>query len=159
MLPDAVIARAREELFARGADGAGVAERPFSHPATSALLDGADERLATLLALPPGYRVLFLAGGAMQQFASIPLNRLETGQSAVYADSGYWARRAHAEAQRHGRAHLLPMSEVALDGSWVLPTDCGYAHLTLNETADGLAWPALPDSGQVPLVGDATSCF
>lgn len=159
MLPDAVIARARDELFARGPDGAGVAERPFSHPATRALLDGATERLASLLALPPGYQVLFLAGGAMQQFAAIPLNLLEASQAAVYADSGYWARRAHAEAQRHGEAHLQPMSEVALDAPWSLPANCTYTHLTLNETADGLAWPALPDSGDVPLVADATSCF
>lgn len=160
MLPDAVIARAREELFARGADGAGVAERPFSHPATRAMIAGATEHLAHLLDLPPGYQVLFLAGGAMQQFAAVPLNLLEAGQTAAYADSGYWARRAHAEAQRHGDAQLLPLSGMPLDGrAWHLPSDCAYAHLTLNETADGLAWPALPDCAEVPLVADATSCF
>jgi phosphoserine aminotransferase len=160
MLPDAVVARAREELFARGADGASVAERPFSHPATRALLEDTSSALAGLLDLPPGYQVLFLAGGAMQQFAAVPLNLLEAGQTAVYADSGYWARRAHAEAQRHGDAQLLPLSGIPLDGrAWDLPSACAYAHLTLNETADGLAWPALPDCGDVPLVADATSSF
>lgn len=172
MLPDAVLARARDELFARGADGAGLLERPFSHPQTRALLAGARERLAQLLALPANYRILFLAGGAMQQFAAVPLNLLAgrgEGSVAAYADSGYWARRAYGEALRHGPAVLLPRADgvaapdLPLSAPFVdagqLPDDCAYCHLTLNETVDGIAWPDLPDCGAVPLVADATSCF
>lgn len=164
-LPEPVLARAREELFARGADGAGLLERPFGHPATRRMTDEARERLAALLGLPANYRILFLAGGAMQQFAAVPLNLLGPGQTAAYADSGYWARRAITEARRFGevavvaRAPGAPPLAAPPVGGWPLPPDCAYCHITPNETADGLAYAELPDTGAVPLVADATSCF
>src|SRR5690606_23037984 len=100
-LPDAVLERARDSLFARGADGASALERPFTGEAFRATLQRARERLAQLLELPAGYRVLFLAGGAMHQCALVPLNLLGGARRAAYADSGYWAQRAIAEAGRH----------------------------------------------------------
>lgn len=160
-LPEAVLARANAACFARGADGAGLLERPFGHPETRALLAHARQRLASLLALPDDWHVLFLAGGATQQFSVLPLNLRRPGETAVYADSGYWARRAFDEARRGGAARLLARA----DGAFLpplplhLPDDSAYCHLTLNETADGVAWPALPERGAVPLVADATSCF
>jgi len=161
-MPAAVLARAREELFARGSDGAGLLERPFSHTATRAMLTDARERLAALLDLSARCRILFLAGGAMHQFAALPMNLLAAGQSAVYADTGYWARRAHGEAVRVAPAAALalqPATAFTEHGRSTLPANCGYCHLTLNETADGVAWPFLPDTGDVPLVADATSNF
>lgn len=161
-MPQAVLARARDELFARGEDGAGLLERPFSHPATRAMLADARDRLAALLSLSGRCRILFLAGGAMHQFAALPMNLLAAGQSAVYADTGYWARRAHGEALRvapERTATLLAREAFPETTRVALPGDCGYCHLTLNETADGVAWPYLPDTGDVPLVADATSNF
>lgn len=164
-LPEPVLARAREELFARGADGAGLLERPFSHPATRRIILDARERLAALLELPAHYRILFLAGGAMHQFAAVPLNLLGGGQVAAYADSGYWARRAIVEARRYGEASVVARAEGEVPtaapsaGGWRLPSNCAYCHLTLNETAEGIAYSELPDTGNVPLVTDATSCF
>lgn len=161
-MPAAVLARARAELFARGSDGAGLLERPFSHPDTRALLTAARERLASLLGIPDGFHILFLAGGAMHQFAAVPMNLLAPGQTAAYADSGYWARRAHDEAQRvtHTRdAVRLIAANFAETTRSGLPENCSYCHLTLNETADGLAWPFLPDTGEIPLVADASSNF
>jgi phosphoserine aminotransferase len=164
-LPEPVLARAREELFARGADGAGLLERPFNHPATRHMIERARERLAALLDLPANYRILFFAGGAMHQFAAVPLNLLGAGQRAAYADSGYWARRAIAEGRRYGEVAVVaraggerPLAAPAVAG-WRLPWNCAYCHLTLNETAEGIAYPELPDTGSVPLVADATSCF
>lgn len=164
-LPDAVLVRAREELFRRGHDGTSPLERPFTGAEFKAALAGARQRLAQLLDLPADYRILFLAGGAMQQFALIPLNLVPPGGCAAYADSGYWSRRAREEG-----AHLVttvaagpsaeaqPLAAPAA-GAWALPADCAYCHVTPNETVDGIAYPELPETGAVPLVADCTSGF
>ncbi|HXE37007.1 MAG TPA: 3-phosphoserine/phosphohydroxythreonine transaminase [Azonexus sp.] len=162
-LPDAVLARAADELFMRGTDGACAIERPFTGAAFRGVLDGARSRLAELLDLPADYCILFLAGGAMQQFSLLPMNLLGPSEVAAYADSGYWSRRAMAEASK-----LAPLQVVARHpgaqplaapplGRWALPGDCAYCHITPNETVDGIAYPDLPDTGEVPLVADATS--
>lgn len=164
-LPDAVLERAREELFARGPDGASTLERPFTGDAFRALLAHARQRLADLLDLPPNYRILFLAGGAMHQFSLVPMNLLGASRRAAYADSGYWSRRAMAEGERYAEVTLAArhpgpeaLAAPSLDG-WELPPDCAYCHITPNETTDGIAYPALPDTGAVPLVADCTSSF
>lgn len=162
-LPDAVLARAADELFRRGADGACAIERPFTGETFRAVLDGARARLAELLDLPANYRILFLAGGAMQQFSLLPMNLLGASKLAAYADSGYWARRAMAEAAKLADVAVVarhpgeqPLISPPL-GHWNLPAGCAYCHITPNETVDGIAYPGLPDTGDVPLVADATS--
>lgn len=167
-LPDAVLARAGETLFRRGVDGASAIERPFTGAAFGEVLAAARLCLTQLLAVPANYRVLFLAGGAMHQFSAVPMNLLdpESGLRRIaYADSGYWSRRAMQEASRYAEIALVarhagdtPLAAPALDG-WRVPADCAYCHITANETVDGIAWPAWPDTGVVPLVADATSCF
>lgn len=164
-LPDAVLARAREELFMRGADGASTLERPFTVAASRELLARARQRLAQLLDLPAGYQILFLAGGAMHQFAAVPLNLLGTAPLAAYADSGYWAKRAITEARVHAEVAVVARhaGDAALAApdleEWRLPAGSAYCHVTPNETVDGLMYPALPEVGDVPLVADCTSCF
>lgn len=156
-LPDAVLERARQELFARGGDGASHCERPFSSPPFRALREQAKARLAELLGLPDRYRILFLAGGAMQQFSLLPMNLARPGQRVGYVQTGYWSRRA-----MHDGALLRPTMALAapLPGNLLdVPDDLAYCHVTSNETADGRVWPALPDTGEVPLVADGTSDF
>lgn len=156
-LPDAVLERARAELFARGDDGACQSERPFSSPPFRALREQARARLAELLDLPADYRILFLAGGAMQQFSLLPINLARPGQSVGYVQTGYWAKRAISEAVLH--RPVLALAPPGAGSALKVPADLAYCHLTTNETADGLAWPALPDAGPVPLVADCTSDF
>lgn len=167
-LPDAVLARAGNVLFGRGADGASASERPFSDAAFRDVLAGARERLTHLLGVPGNYRVLFLAGGAMHQFSTVPMNLLDPSSGlrrVAYADSGYWSRRAMQEASRYAEVAVVarypgsaPLSAPVL-GDWHIPPDCAYCHITANETVDGIAYPSWPDTGIVPLVADATSCF
>lgn len=162
-LPDPVLARVRDTLFSRGADGAAPVERPFSSPSFREMMAEACGRLRALLDLPENYRILFLAGGAMHQFAMVPANLATPGATVAYADSGYWARRAMAEAAKLARVEVVARhaGEEALAvpdlGPWPLPPDCAYCHITPNETVEGIAYPGLPDTGNVPLVADCTS--
>jgi phosphoserine aminotransferase len=162
-LPDEVLDRAAVELFRRGVDGASAIERPFTGDAFRAVLNQARARLAELLDLPANYRILFLAGGAMQQFSLLPMNLLGASKRVAYADSGYWSRRAMAEAGKLAEVAVVarhpgeqPLAAPPL-GRWTLPADCAYCHITPNETVDGIAYPELPDTGEVPLVADCTS--
>ncbi|MCG2576395.1 3-phosphoserine/phosphohydroxythreonine transaminase [Dechloromonas sp. XY25] len=156
-LPDAVLALAERSLFARDASGACVSEQPFSGAACRALRAHASRQLAALIDLPADYRILFLAGGAMQQFSLLPLNLAAPGQRVGYVDTGYWAARAALEATLHRPVHTLPPPG---DAPLAVPDDLAYCHLTTNETADGLAWPELPAPPPgVPLVADATADF
>ncbi len=167
-LPDAVLARAGDALFRRGADGAAAIERPFTGKTVRAVLESARERLIALLGIPANYRVLFLAGGAMHQFSAVPMNLVDADsglRTAAYADSGYWSRRAMQEAARFAEVSVVARHNegeavaAPIVGNWRLPPGCAYCHITANETVDGLAYPAWPDTGEVPLVADATSCF
>lgn len=164
-LPDVVLERSAEVLFRRGIDGASSVERPFTGPDFRRAMAETSQRLAGLLDLPPNYQVLFMAGGAMQQFALLPLNLAAAGQRVAYADSGYWSHRAMAEAGASVVAlevarypGAAPRSAPPL-GRWAVPSDCAYCHITPNETVDGIAYPGLPDCAEVPLVADCTSAF
>ncbi len=164
-LPDVVLERAAEELFRRGPDGACSVERPFSGPVFRAALAHAKQRLAELLDLPADYHILFMAGGAMQQFALIPMNLAGVGQRIAYADSGYWSRRAISEAGplvdaiEVGRRPGDSILSAPTAGPWQVPADCAYCHITPNETVDGIAYQGLPECGSVPLIADCTSSF
>ena len=144
-LPDAVLAQARETLFSRGADGAAPVERPFSAPQFRAALAHAQARLRALLGVPDGYRILFLAGGAMHQFAMVPANLATPGGMVAYADSGYWAQRAMAEAARQHQVCVVARHEGTqalaappLQG-WQLPP--GSAYCTSHPTRRSRASP------------------
>jgi phosphoserine aminotransferase len=167
-MPDEVLARASAEMFTRDGSGVSVMERPFTGDVFRAHLAHAQACLRQLLNLPDHYRILFLAGGAMHQFSNVPLNLLGNARIAAYADSGYWAKRAIAEAQRFTEVAVVarhagesPLAAPDCAG-WQLPDDCAYCHITPNETVEGIAYPSLPDFGSrhdVPLVADCTSCF
>lgn len=156
-LPDVVLARASEELFRRGGDGACQIERPFSSQPFRALREHARQCLSDLLGLPDGYRILFLAGGAMQQFSQVPMNLGSPARRGGYVQTGYWSRRAMNEGSVH--LPVVALAQPEDGGQPALPEDLAYCHVTTNETADGLAWPVLPDTGEIPLVGDCTSDF
>ncbi|HEU4844978.1 MAG TPA: 3-phosphoserine/phosphohydroxythreonine transaminase [Burkholderiaceae bacterium] len=164
-LPAAVLEQARELWFAQADDGSTALERPFTGAAFGAALALARARLAALLALPDNYHILFLAGGATHQFSMVPLNLLGDATCVAYADSGHWSQRAMGEAGRYADvtvAARYPGAQALAApplGRWQLPDDCAYCHITPNETADGIAYPGLPDCGSVPLVADVTSCL
>ncbi len=122
----------------------------------------AKERLLRVLGLDPGqYTALFLGGGASLQFAMLPMNFLSAGQTADYVHTGEWSKKAMAEAKRFGLVNVAASSE---DGRFSYipksqrPTpNARYFHITTNNTIEGTEFPRLPDTGEVPLVGDISS--
>jgi phosphoserine aminotransferase len=164
-LPLEVVARIREELPDWGGTGMSVFEMPFSAPAFTAIAERAREDLAALLGLPVGYHVLFMHGGACGQFAAVPLNLTERGDCAAFVDTGYWSRKALAEARRYCNVHIAARtSEQGLlaippESAWDVPPRAAYCHLTSNETADGLQYAWTPTAVPCPLVADMSSDF
>jgi len=128
-----------------------------------AVAEQAEADLRELLQVPSHYRVLFLQGGATQQFAQVPLNLLTDGGQADYIDTGLWSRKAIAEAQRYGTVHVAasakPYDYYAIPGQnhWQLSKNAAYLHYCSNETIGGLQFDWIPDSGDVPLVADMSS--
>lgn len=163
-LPGEVLEQIQAELPNWANSGFSVLEQPFTSPAFQQLMHDTEQDLRALLAIPSHYRVLFLQGGASAQFALLPLNLLQPGQSADYVESGHWARKAIAEARRHAPVRVIAtgaqhgFSALPAVETWQLDPNAGYCHLTSNETGDGLQWQDFP-ALSVPLVADMTSDF
>jgi phosphoserine aminotransferase len=123
-----------------------------------ALQRSAEVRLRRLLAIPPQFRVLFMAGGASAQFALLPLNLLD-GLGAAYVETGHWSRRALQEAGRYGPAWRAAVAGATLPDTEAWQLDgAAYCHLTSNETADGRQFQRLPALA-VPVAADMSSDF
>ncbi len=123
--------------------------------------DRAVALLKELLAIPDGYKIVLLGGGATLQFAMVPLNYLREGASCDIALSGSWAQRAYEDAKKIGKVNLVfdgSASKFTTLPDSLSPTKgAAYLHLTSNETIGGVQWQAFPDTGSVPLVADMSS--
>jgi len=164
VLPLPVLEQAQRELLALPGVGASVLEISHRGKPFTKIHNEAKQALADVLGVPENYRILFLQGGARLQFSMAPVNLMRgTGRSADYVVTGSWGKKALEEAQREGAIR------VAWDGKSTnydrLPTadqldidaDAAYVHFTSNETIQGVQFPAEPDTGDVPLVCDASS--
>ena len=163
VLPEPVLEEARRDLLALPDIGMSVLEISHRSAVFDRILEQAEADLRRLLDLPDEYHVLFLQGGASQQFAMVPMNLLDAGGVADYVLTGIWARKAAAEAARFGTVHVAATTEaeaftrVPDPGELRLSRDGAYVHVTSNNTIAGTQWPALPDTGDRPLVVDASS--
>ena len=163
MLPQAVLARVRDELLDWRGSGMSVLEMPFTGPEFAEIQAGAVERLRRLLAIPVDYRVLFLQGGAYGQFAFVPQNLLRGRTRAAYVETGHWSRRAMTEARRYCGVETAASGEsdrftrIPSQDAWRLSPDAAYCHITTNETAQGVQFHWTPVTAAVPLVADMTS--
>lgn len=161
MLPDEVRERCAAELAPRDDGLPSIAEVSHRGPRFSAVAEELFARLRTLMELGDEHEVLLLQGGAGHQFAALPMN-LARERTAAYLISGYWGRKALAEAERIGQARTVGSSEECgftdLPEIGHLPADCAYMHYTGNETIHGLQFAAPPGVG-VPLAADLSSEF
>lgn len=170
-LPEPVLAAAREALCELPGAGATVLEISHRSPEFERILAEAEANLRALLGIDDAWAILFLQGGARQQFALIPINFVAgSGRRAEYVVSGYWSRTAHAEsavAAEPGagavlwdgageRYRRMPRAdELVLPGA--RRTAAAYVHYAVNETIEGIQLRELPEFGAVPAICDASS--
>src|SRR5690606_29986808 len=162
-LPEAVLQKAQAELLDWQGRGLSVMEMSHRSAEFTSVAERAEQDLRDLLSIPSDYRVLFLQGGASQQFAQIPLNLLGEDGSADYIDTGIWSRKAIEEASRYGHINVAASAKeydyFAIPGQnqWQLSDEAAYVHYTPNETIGGLEFNWIPEVGDKPLVADMSS--
>jgi len=162
-LPTAVLERAQAELLDWQGLGLSVMEMSHRSDAYVAIASKAEQDLRDLLTIPDNYKVLFLQGGASQQFAEIPLNLLPESGVADYIDTGIWSRKAIEEARRFGQVNVAasakPYDYFSIPGQneWQLSESAAYLHYASNETIGGVQFDWVPEVGETPLVVDMSS--
>lgn len=163
VLPEAVLKQAADEMLEWGDSGSSVMEMSHRGKAFVSIHAQAEADLRELLAIPKNYKVLFLQGGAAAQFAMIPMNLLRGKSSADYVYTGQWSKKAISEAKKYCKVNIAASSEdqnftyAPVRSAWKLDPNAAYAHYTSNETIGGVEFNWIPDTGDVPLVVDASS--
>lgn len=163
VLPAPVLEKAQAELTDWHGCGMSVMEMSHRGKEFISIAEKAEQDLRELMNIPANYRVLFLQGGASQQFAMVPLNLLRGKTTADYLHTGEWSKKAIAEAKKFCTVNVVAsgaeqqFTQVPDPATWTLNPDAAYLHLTPNETIGGVEFAWLPDAGQVPLVGDLSS--
>jgi phosphoserine aminotransferase len=161
-LPLPVLEQARDEL-PDWQHGMSVMEVSHRSRAFMDVAERAEADLRDLLAIPAGYRVLFMQGGATAQFSAVPLNLAQAGATADYVDTGHWSGRAIREARRFVSVAIAAdeagsqYTTVPEPASLRPSPGAAYLHYTPNETIGGVEFPYVPESGAVPLVADMSS--
>ena len=165
MLPLAVLEKAASELVVYGDSGMSVMEMSHRSPDYEAIIRDAEALLRKLMNIPDSYKVLFLQGGASTQFAAVPLNLLPEGGKADYIVSGQFSGKAFKEAQKYGDVVVAASSKE--DNFTYVPAttrasfrpDASYVYICFNNTIYGTKFPYIPDTGDIPLVADMSSCI
>jgi len=168
-LPLSVLQQAQDELLDWRGSGMSVMEMSHRDKDFMSIAAEAEKDLRELLAVPAGYKVLFMQGGALGQFAAVPMNLLRGKAGADYIVTGSWGAKAAKEMARYGKANIAakpadgpkgPMfTHIPDRSSWKLDPSAAYVHYTPNETIEGVEFSWIPDVGTVPLVADFSSTF
>ena len=165
MLPMPVLEKAAEDLVSYGTSGMSVMEMSHRSPDYDAIIKEAEADFRKVMNIPDNYKVLFLQGGASTQFAAVPLNLLPVGGKADYIVSGQFSGKAYKEAQKYGDV-VEAASSKADNFSYIPKTtrdsfrkDASYVHICFNNTIYGTKYPYIPDTGDIPLVADMSSCI
>ncbi len=165
MLPLEVLETAAKEMLEYGTSGQSVMEMSHRSKDYDAIIKTAEADLREIMNIPDNYEVLFLQGGASTQFAMIPMNLMNKNKKADFVITGQWANKAYKEAARYGEAKAVASSAdktysyiPKLNKEDFTP-DADYFHICMNNTIYGTKWNELPDTGDVPLVADISSCI
>lgn len=164
VLPEEVLKEAAEEMMDYKGTGMSVMEMSHRSKAYDEIIKTAEADLRELMNIPDNYKVLFLQGGASQQFAMIPMNLMKNGV-ADYIVTGQWAKKAYQEACKYGKANKIASSEVEtfsyIPDCSDLPIseDADYVYICENNTIYGTKYKTLPNTKGKTLVADVSSCF
>ena len=164
VLPEEVLQEAAAEMMDYKGSGMSVMEMSHRSKVFDTIIKEAEQDLRDLLNIPDNYKVLFLQGGASQQFSAIPMNLMKNGV-ADYIVTGQWAKKAYQEACRYGKAVKIASSE---DKTFSYIPDCSdlpidedadYVYICENNTIYGTKFKTLPNTKGKDLVADVSSCF
>ena len=165
VLPESVLKKAASELVEYGTSGQSVMEMSHRSKEYGAIIEGCEALLREVMHIPDNYKVLFLQGGASSQFAMLPLNLMNGSGKADFVITGQWAKKAYDEASRYGDCNVVASSKdktfsyiPKLDPA-TFTKDADYFHICLNNTIYGTRYTRLPETGNVPLVADVSSCI
>ncbi|MBL7480127.1 3-phosphoserine/phosphohydroxythreonine transaminase [Legionella bononiensis] len=165
MLPEPILKAAQEELLNWHNLGMSVLEVGHRTSQFMDLLEHAEHSLRQLLSIPDNYQVLFLGGAARTQFAMIPMNFLHPEEQAGYLITGIWSQMAFQEANLLKNAYCCVSEEsngyksIPDAKSWEIKKNTQYVYYTPNETVNGVRFPYVPKTGNIPLIADMTSCL
>jgi phosphoserine aminotransferase len=163
MLPEEIMLQAQAEFMDWQSTGKSVMEIGHRTDDFKAIANHAEQSLRDILNVPNDYQVLFLAGGATQQFSVIPMNLLQDKTSADYCHTGIWSAKAMQLAKKYTNTNVVCSSDntnfttIPDSNDWNLNSEAAYVYYTDNETIGGLEFNFIPDVGGVPLVSDMTS--
>ncbi|MCL1815290.1 MAG: 3-phosphoserine/phosphohydroxythreonine transaminase [Treponema sp.] len=168
MLPLPVLERAAAEMTDANGTGQSVMEMSHRSGDYKPIIEKTETLLRELMSIPSNYQVLFLQGGASLQFAMVPLNLAAPelpGQRRriTLIDTGIWAKKAADEASKYTEVNIAASSKdrayTYIPAAPAPGTDDAYYHITWNNTIVGTKWPAIPDTGSIPLVTDLSSAI
>ena len=164
VLPEEVLKEAAAEMLDYNGTGMSVMEMSHRSKAFETIITEAEQDLRDLMNIPDNYKVLFLQGGASQQFAMIPMNLMKN-KVADYIVTGQWAKKAAAEAKKYGKVNIVASSA---DETFSYIPDCSdldidddadYVYICENNTIYGTKFKELPNTKGKTLVADVSSCF
>lgn len=164
MLPVEVLQEAADEMLDYRGCGMSVMEMSHRSKVYETIIQEAEKDLRDLMNIPDNYKVLFLQGGASQQFAAIPMNLMKN-KVADYIITGQWAKKAYQEAKIYGTANAIASSA---DKTFSYIPDCSdlpisenadYVYICENNTIYGTKFKKLPNTKGKTLVADVSSCF
>lgn len=165
MLPLDVLENVAKDLTNYGGSGQSVMEMSHRSKEFETIIKEAESNLREILAIPENYKVMFLQGGGTLQFSMVALNLFRKSKKADYIITGSWAKKAAEEAAKFGDVRIVASSEEST--FTYIPevrhedfrADADYVHITFNNTIYGTHFPYIPDTGDVPLVCDMSSCI
>ena len=164
VLPEEVLKEAAAEMLDYKGTGMSVMEMSHRSKAFEEIITTAEQDIRDLMGIPDNYRVLFLQGGASQQFAMIPMNLMKN-RVADYIITGQWAKKAAKAAEKYGKVNRIASSE---DKTFSYIPDCSdlpisddadYVYICENNTIYGTKFKELPNTKGKTLVSDVSSCF
>ncbi|MFR6311875.1 3-phosphoserine/phosphohydroxythreonine transaminase, partial [Anaerofustis stercorihominis] len=164
VLPEEVLKEAAAEMLDYNGSGMSVMEMSHRSKWFEEIIKTAEQDLRDLMNIPDNYKVLFLQGGASQQFAMIPMNLMKNGV-ADYIITGQWAKKAFNEAKKYGNAKAVASSEdktysyIPDVSDLNIDDDADYVYICENNTIYGTKYHTLPNTKGKTLVSDVSSCF
>ena len=165
MLPESVLKRAADEMLNCNGSGMSVMEMSHRSKPYEAIINGCEALVRELMNVPDNYKVLFLQGGASSQFTMVPMNLATKNKKIDIVITGQWAKKAAEEAERYVTVNRVASSAdktfsyiPKLDKS-TFSKDADYFYICVNNTIYGTKFNELPDTGDIPLIGDISSCI